>query len=150
MKDDDINLAELVESIWNTTVGLEFHPTAAPAVAATREVRFAGCVTISGAWNGALIIECDERTAARIGSAMLDTDAEELGEDDLRDVIGELANVIGGNLKALLPQPSSLSLPSVAHGVGCELGVTRMTAERRLYYESDARPVVISLLQVQS
>jgi hypothetical protein len=31
----------------------------------------------------------------------------------VRDVAGEVANMIGGNLKALLPEPCRLSLPKV-------------------------------------
>jgi chemotaxis protein CheX len=36
--------------------------------------------------------------------------------EDMRDAAGELANMTGGGLKALMPQPSRLSLPTVATG----------------------------------
>jgi CheY-specific phosphatase CheX len=39
-----------------------------------------------------------------------------LDDDDVADAVGELANVLGGNLKALLPEGSTLTLPSVGEG----------------------------------
>ena len=39
---------------------------------------------------------------------------EEVTEADLVDAFGEIANVVGGNLKSLLPEHAVLSLPTVA------------------------------------
>ena len=36
---------------------------------------------------------------------------EVLEEEDVDDALGELANVVGGNVKAVLPGPSVLGLP---------------------------------------
>ena len=35
--------------------------------------------------------------------------------EDVQDALGEVANVVGGNLKALLPEGSTLSLPVVGY-----------------------------------
>ena len=35
---------------------------------------------------------------------------------DIADALGELANIIGGNVKSLLPEPCALSLPHVLVG----------------------------------
>jgi chemotaxis protein CheX len=40
-------------------------------------------------------------------------DASEVSQDDLSDVLGELANIVGGNVKAMLPPGALLSLPQV-------------------------------------
>lgn len=42
------------------------------------------------------------------------TPDEEVGPEDLTDAFGELANVVGGNVKSLLAAPAVLSLPTVA------------------------------------
>ncbi|MBJ7359171.1 hypothetical protein, partial [Nocardioides sp.] len=42
---------------------------------------------------------------------------EALDPVELSDVIGEFANIVGGNVKSLMPGPSTLSLPLVAHNV---------------------------------
>ena len=36
-----------------------------------------------------------------------------LDDEDVEDGLGELANVVGGNVKAVLPGPSVLGLPEV-------------------------------------
>ena len=36
-----------------------------------------------------------------------------LDDEDVDDALGELANVVGGNVKAVLPGPSVLGLPEV-------------------------------------
>jgi chemotaxis protein CheX len=38
---------------------------------------------------------------------------EPVGDEDLHDAFGEVANVVGGNLKALLPVQGTLTLPQV-------------------------------------
>jgi chemotaxis protein CheX len=44
---------------------------------------------------------------------LLAVDLLDVTQSDIVDAVGELANVIGGNVKALLPQPCQLSLPHV-------------------------------------
>jgi chemotaxis protein CheX len=36
-----------------------------------------------------------------------------LDDEDIEDGLGELANVVGGNVKAVLPGPSVLGLPEI-------------------------------------
>jgi chemotaxis protein CheX len=49
-------------------------------------------------------------------SAMFDRPAEQLGDQDVADALGELTNMIGGNIKSLIPGPSRLSMPAVTVG----------------------------------
>ncbi|QCC78154.1 chemotaxis protein CheX [Nocardioides daphniae] len=46
----------------------------------------------------------------------MDPDADEPSEADVVDAVGELVNMVGGNVKSLVPGPSQLSLPLVATG----------------------------------
>lgn len=139
------DLQELVESIWSTTVAIEAHVVTAP-IAPSPDGKVLACVTISGAWNGAVVVECDVAGASHIAGAMLDMDPKELSEDDVRDAIGEVANVIGGNVKASLPQPSVLSLPSVARGHDCVVDVAKTHVAARVDFETDGHGVSVSLL----
>src|SRR6478609_7872905 len=71
-------------------------------------------IQIDGAWSGnvALIFSPDLARAA--ASRMLKLAPEEVTTTDEEEVAAELANMIGGNFKSLLPSPSTLSLPTVA------------------------------------
>ena len=47
---------------------------------------------------------------------MFQTGEDDLDDGDIADAFGELANIIGGSLKCLQPEPSQLSLPTVSQG----------------------------------
>ena len=72
----------------------------------------------TGPWAGTGVVYCDERFACKIGSAMLMTEVTEINGDVL-DGLGEVANMILGNLKESLEPhtgPLGLSVPTVVYG----------------------------------
>jgi hypothetical protein len=75
-------------------------------------------VSVAGPWNGDVVVSCARQTADALTRALLRTAPdEELGVEDVEDALGELANVLGGNVKAALPGPSQLSLPQLGHSL---------------------------------
>lgn len=72
-----------------------------------------GQVEIKGLWNGKVRFMVTKNFACKAASKMLMMDSETLAEQDIADTITELTNMIGGNIKTLLPSPSSLSLPCI-------------------------------------
>jgi chemotaxis protein CheX len=75
-------------------------------------------VSVTGAWQGHVVVECSTAAARHAAAALLGVDTAEVSEDDVADALGELANIIGGNVKVLLPEPCALSLPYVAAADG--------------------------------
>ncbi|MCK4176679.1 chemotaxis protein CheX [Aciditerrimonas ferrireducens] len=71
-------------------------------------------VAISGAWNGLVSLQVTEPAARALAQAVFAV--PQVGFEDLADAVGELVNIVGGNLKGLLPAPTQLSLPTVATG----------------------------------
>ena len=71
-------------------------------------------VDVVGPWTGSVVLTTGRQTAAELTRALLGEFAPELLEhDDVADAFGEIANVVGGNVKAALPGPSALGLPEV-------------------------------------
>ncbi len=70
-------------------------------------------VRFEGSWNGALLIQCSWDQAFEFASRLMPIDRPTSFDEDTRDALGEVANMIGGNLKALLPQKTVLSVPEV-------------------------------------
>jgi hypothetical protein len=71
-------------------------------------------VDMTGPWTGTVVLTTGRQTAAELTRALLgETAPELLDHEDVADAVGELANVVGGNVKAVLPTPSVLSLPKV-------------------------------------
>jgi chemotaxis protein CheX len=71
-------------------------------------------VDVVGPWTGSVVITTGRQTAAELTRALLGDYAPEILEhEDVADAFGEIANVVGGNVKAALPGPSALGLPEV-------------------------------------
>jgi chemotaxis protein CheX len=71
-------------------------------------------VDVVGPWTGSVVLTTGLQTAADLTRALLGDYAPELLEhEDVVDAFGEIANVVGGNVKAAVPGPSALSLPEV-------------------------------------
>ncbi len=70
-------------------------------------------------------------------------------DDVVRDVLGELANMIGGNLKCVLTAGIVLSIPSVVDGSNYHLRVCGATARDRLSFQCDEGPFWVTILSVQ-
>ena len=70
---------------------------------------------------------------------------DEVSQDDLSDVLGELANIVGGNVKAMLPPGAFLSLPQVV--LAPESTARYPNAQRisGVYGIWDGEPVSISM-----
>jgi chemotaxis protein CheX len=73
-------------------------------------------VHISGAFQGSVICSTSAAFAVYAASRMLAVEPAHVDDEALVDALGEVANMVGGSVKALLPEPSTLSLPLVAVG----------------------------------
>lgn len=117
-------IAEIVSDIWRLVVGRPAQadttiPPAGPGWS------FA-CVQITGAWRGTVTVAADGGLVRALAAAVCGVPAERATESERADGLGELAGLIAGNLKAVLPPPCYLSKPAVAAGDGSELnGGTR-------------------------
>ena len=139
--DDDIR--EIAASIWETlfTSGL----TPATSTAFDGEPVVTGCVHIDGAWQGAVTLQCGEQLAGLLAAALFQADAPI--KEEVWDAIGELTNMLAGNIKALLPQPSRISLPTVAFGSDYALTVMSTAPVAVVPLRSNDLPLVVTLLQ---
>lgn len=77
-----------------------------------------GMVGFAGTYSGTVSIHCPIELACKITSSMLCMECDEANED-LNDAIGEIANMLGGNIKQVLSKGGldvRLSIPTVISG----------------------------------
>jgi chemotaxis protein CheX len=110
------DLAQIVESVFETMMNLEAFRSPAPWFA--DEERVTASVQLSGDWTGSLTVECGRWQLARLAGRFLSLEPEAVAGDVALDVLGELANMIGGNLKSMLSPGIQISMPNVSHGSG--------------------------------
>jgi chemotaxis protein CheX len=102
----------VVEEVWTSFLGTEDpHVVGTPA---DLRAGWSAAVTVTGAWEGMVSVELPTTMAEEVCRRMLGV--EDTVDEDVADAVGELVNMIGGNVKSLMPGPSVLSLPVVAAG----------------------------------
>lgn len=111
----------VVGDVFRTMLGIEVEQVQAPWPPEDGLVN----VTIhyAGAWKGALLLECTPRQARLFTARMMGTEPPENINDDVRDAVGELANMIAGNLKPVLPPGVALSMPTLIEGTDYALRI---------------------------
>lgn len=110
---DDI--LKITEDVWSSMLGLALSPArAAPDAGAPPSSRgMTGRVTITGAWTGCVTLHSSEALARRAAAIMIGDGSTQLTQAEVMDSLGELANIVAGNIKSLLPGPTCLSTPTV-------------------------------------
>lgn len=110
-------LTNLAMEVWASMADIQLTPAEPSQPASYPAPCVVSGVQIQGAWQGSVRLYMELPLVLQTTARMLMADASEISSDELRDAAGELANMTGGSFKALLPEPCSLSLPTVLHGV---------------------------------
>jgi chemotaxis protein CheX len=141
------DLAEMVEQVWVSYLDPEGVNPLIPTGDDGQPSEVHSSVSITGSWNGHVVYASSTVAARRAAAAFLAMEPDEVSQEDLSDVLGELANIVGGNVKALLPAGSNLSLPQVV--LAPESATIYPNAQRvsGLYGVWDGEPISISMWQ---
>jgi chemotaxis protein CheX len=126
-------LSQIVESVFTNMMGLEVSRCESAWVA--EHDRLTSAVNMSGDWNGTLVFQCTPWQACRFAGRLLSEPPPPAVDDGVRDVVGELANMIGGNMKACVTSGLTLSLPVVTDGNDPDPGAHGATLQERLAFE---------------
>jgi CheY-specific phosphatase CheX len=138
-------IRQVTETVFETVLGITLTRHAAVPPMPTRTV--GGCVQFTGAWEGAVTLEVSAEFARAAAATMFGMDAAQASISDTRDAIGELTNMTGGNVKALLPEPCRLSLPTVSEGEDVTSHVHGGTNITTVAFDCSGTPLVIRLHQ---
>jgi chemotaxis protein CheX len=104
-----------------------------------------GSVTVSGEWQGSVLLACPAQLARMAASAMFDRPAGELDDREVADALGELTNMIGGNIKSLIPGPSRLSMPAVTVGASLTVRMPRAALVTTVSLACEGLPLTVSV-----
>ena len=142
-------IVEIAQEVWESFLSMSLlpHPLGADAPA-LRGQSMTGCVHVSGEWTGSVFLSCDLEVAAAAAEAMFAADPGSLSDDEVSDALGELTNMVGGNVKSLLPAPSRLSVPSIAVGQSCSVRVPGAVLLDRVVLVCAPGPLHISVWKV--
>jgi len=123
------DLREIADQVWSAYLdpeGVRPFELGEPKQPATA---VSASVSLTGAWHGHVVVTCSSEAARHAAAAFLAMGTEEVGDEDITDVMGELANIVGGNVKSMLPPATLVSLPHVVNGASNRFPTTRQICE---------------------
>ena len=123
---NSLNLKELVinavNNVFDMMLDMEVKISDADSQKIIHGNKIVGSVSFAGDIMGSVRIYVSDTFARIMAAAMLgmeEEEVEEIEDEEVSDVIGELSNMIGGDLKSRfcdLDFPCQLSIPSVTTG----------------------------------
>ncbi len=140
-------LAQIVSCVFSTMMNLEVSESDQPWNPGGD--RLTATIHLAGDWRGALALECGHQQACAFAARFLSMEKAGMVDDVVRDVLGELANMIGGNLKCVLAGGLRLSMPSVVDGADHNLRVCRAGVRERLVFDCDEGVFSVAVLREQ-
>lgn len=143
----EVDLTTITQGIWAAMLGFDLHVDHDGGAHPPDERVVTGVVQITGDWAGAVTVQTTERFAAQAAALLFAIDAAQVSPDDIADTVGELANVVGGNVKSGLAGALQLSLPAVTSGRDYQVAVSGTELHERISFDCDGELVVVTLLQ---
>ena len=101
----------IVEQVFATMAGIELTPCDEPPPP-TGPVVATG-LAFTAPSEGSILVECSPGLAFQFTSRLMAIQPPVGLDDDVADAMRELANMIGGNLKGLMPEETCVSIPRV-------------------------------------
>jgi len=111
--------------------------------------RVVGSVGFAGDVMGSIYIHVPGSFAKEMAAAMLGIEPDEIEDDDeVNDVIGEVSNMIGGDLKSRLCDagfPCQLSIPNITRGTDFHIDTIGWVRHERIGFKKDNKGIVVDV-----
>ncbi|KAA6464817.1 chemotaxis protein CheX [Acidobacteria bacterium AB60] len=147
---DQISLSDITgftHEIWSTMAGTELTLSGDEVSINKASGYVVASVQIVGDLQHVVRLDLDASLVMQAASSLLGVPASDLSHEDMRDAAGELANMTGGCVKALLPEPRSLTLPSVVVGTDYEFAVPQGCGVLECSFASDFGNMKLCILE---
>ena len=140
-------ICQITEGVWSDLLGMGVSRIAEAGSQNGRDQILTGSVRIKGAWQGEVLLRCSAELARLAAVVMFRVERENVAADQIRDAVGELTNMTGGNLKALLPPPCKISLPAVTEENNGKPSVPGSEIRSHLSFQCQGQPFSVTVLE---
>lgn len=138
-----------VTKVFETMLSMELETMAENVPSLIEGDRIVGSVSFAGKVMGSIGISVGTRFGKILTASLLGMEPDEIeGEDEVNDVIGELSNMIGGNLKSRLCDsgfPCELSIPCITTGKDFRIESRDWTVHERLGFKNKNHVAVVDV-----
>jgi chemotaxis protein CheX len=143
------DLTAIVDDIFGAMAGMQLLPCNKVVTFDAQNGHVVSVVQIVGDWQGAVRLDIDLDLARRACANLTGVEVSELSPQDVRDAAGELANMVGGSVKALCAHGSRLSLPAVTIGRDFEFSLCQGAVIQALSFSHGTGALTVSVIERQ-
>ncbi|WP_051328105.1 flagellar motor switch protein FliN [Desulfatirhabdium butyrativorans] len=139
-------ITKTVLEVFDMMLGLKIEPAEASFESELTEKRIVGSVNMAGVVSGVVSIHVNYDFAVFMASSMLGSTPEETGESEVKDVMSELVNIVGGNVKSFLNDSGLtcvLSTPSITYGTDFIIETLNVEKYEKCLFAKDAHPLMV-------
>ncbi|HSO63289.1 MAG TPA: flagellar motor switch protein FliN [Desulfobacterales bacterium] len=142
-------LSEAATNVFDTMLSLTLEPAEAVASTSLTGTRDVSSVCFAGDATGIVSVHVPEDLARIMAANMLGMEPEEIeGHAEIEDLLGELGNIVGGNLKSALTDAGlrcALSTPSFTTGSDFMIESLNLERYERYAFQCEGRAVFVEM-----
>ena len=138
-----------VTDIFDTMLSMDVKPAEKVSKESVKGLRNVGSVNFAGDVTGIINFQVSNELARLMTASMLGMEEEELeGQEEINDLIAEISNIIGGNLKSSyldIGMICELSTPSITKGSDFVIESFDMSTYERFAFKSDEHDIFVEV-----
>ena len=142
-------VSESVIDVFDTMLSAQLEPADSISSESLENIRNVGSVCFAGDATGMVSIHIGDNFTRELAADMLGMEIEELeGDEEIKDMMGELGNIVGGNLKSAFTDAGlacALSTPSFTSGTDFKIESLNMEKYERFAFQCDDNIVFVEM-----
>jgi chemotaxis protein CheX len=141
-------LGGVATHVFASMVGQPLLPVGPHDAASQSHAEIVGTVAFAGSWTGYLAVVTSKAAAAAITRSLLGADTEDL-DDQVRDALGEVVNMVAGGFRTRMSTPGdtwTVTIPMVATGDHLTIAHPRESGHAVQQFRFDAHLVEVHLV----
>jgi chemotaxis protein CheX len=152
VNDDELEkiLAEATTTVFTTMLSFKVEPGKIDGPIFNGDTHIAGAVGFTGAYNGIIYLYSSATFARLMTCSLLGmTDEEIEGDDMVNDAMGELTNMVAGNVKSRLDNHGAhctMTIPSVVRGADFQIEPVSGVRRRSILFQCEGGAVMAEAL----
>jgi flagellar motor switch protein FliN len=145
----EANVTNSITETFQTMLGMDLVKVGQVTDPGLNENRLVGAVHYAGEVVGTLALHVSQAFARQITSAMLGTEESQSDDDEaIKDVLGELTNIVSGNLKSDFLNSDLacvISTPSITHGSDFRIEPSKLGERHQWVFRCKKNEILIEI-----
>jgi len=143
------SVGDTIIELFDTMLSLEVDLSDREPFQNTEDFRVMGAVDFAGGVHGSIQFQVSKTFGRMITAGMLGQELDEVQDiDSVKDVIGEMTNILGGNLKAAFCDTGlacQISTPSLTVGLDFNIEILNMDRYERFAFKLNDHDIVVEV-----